>query len=374
MKSKKIILTFYVSIVALSSVGLGFSIAWYASSANLYVDTFNIAINGEADLLVSESSDISTAKTDIEYNLTDASIFAPVTSAYSSTWLATKEKEPSFFVENDRFSATDYVPPLRKTTSGFYSKKLYLFSDQNVNVTIDPGDLANNEVKTFINPNSLFNNAYANTLYNEIQSSTHLEDESLRNLTVEQLQERLNKLSKAMRFSVLVPDENDYRYAIIDPNKDEDEVVYGGLLDINIDRYYDFYNANDGNRYERVYGEVNDESLIVYDDADTVDSGYEIPTSKANAFNAKHRANVKRFNKEASIANGLVFEKEKAFTLDQFNYSNNFKPFVIPVYAHKPQEIVLTIYIEGWDLESVNYTMGATFDASISFKVDHSII
>ena len=374
MKSKKLILTFYVGLVALSSVGLGFSIAWYASSANLYVDTFNVSIIGEAGLFISESSDIETAGTEIQYDFTDGKLFEPVTSAYSSTWMNEKSEFPKFYVENERFSATEYIPPLRPHTSGYLSKKLYLFSDQNVNVTIDPGNLVTGDKATYIEPDSLFNNAYASTLYNEIQASKDEKDEPLKNLTVDELKERLNKLPKAMRFSVLIPDEDNYQYAIIDPNRDENEVQFGGLLDVDVDRYYDFYRNDLGNLYERVYGEINDRSLIVYDDEVDHDSSYTDPTIEGNAFNAKHKANVKTFNYEASLANGLTFEKEKAYTLDQFEREDLFKPFVIPVYAHKPQEIILSIYIEGWDLESVNYTMGATFDAAISFTVDHAMI
>ena len=66
----------------------------------------------------------------------------------------------------------------------------------------------------------------------------------------------------------------------------------------------------------------------------------------------------------------LEIKKEKSLSLDDFRTTELDKPFYFPVYRSKPQEIVLSIYIEGWDLDSVNCTKGATFDSNITFKIE----
>ena len=373
MKTKKLIITLYTSIIALSTLGLGFSVAWYASSSQLSVSAINIGIDGSQDILINTVEERETAVNELDYNLKDTMLFSPVTSAYSSDWRDIKKATPTFYDETLSYSVEENHVTRRATNYGFYSERFYLYSKNDVYVTIDP-----NEEKTFLKPNALFNNAYAQELYNRYHNIDldDLTDEEayFRSLTVEELKDRLDKLVNAMRFSILVPSEDYYRYGIIDPNHNEEEVLYGGLLDNNIDRYYDYYITDDGNTYkERLYGEYNDKSLIKYDEAEATDSDYEDIDREPNAFNAKHKAEVKRVNLADSFDNGLEIKKEESFNLSDFALSNKLKPFVIPVHKDEPQEIILSIYIEGWDLDSVNYTMGATFDASLTFKVDRNI-
>ena len=63
----------------------------------------------------------------------------------------------------------------------------------------------------------------------------------------------------------------------------------------------------------------------------------------------------------------MDFKKEESYSLNEFEGNN--VPFVIPVYREYSQEIVISIYIEGWDLDSVNYTMGSAFESNIAFKI-----
>lgn len=365
MKKNKIILTLYVSIIALSTIGLGASIAWYVNSNSLYVNAIDIAIIGDSDIKISESSDLDSFVYEIDHSEHKLeTVFKPVTNAHNNLWLDQKKSEPVFYDDTLNWPDTNDGSGINVTDSGYFTQTLYLYSDDNVYATIDPSD-------TYLKANASFNNAYAIELYNRYQTSVLEEDQQYKSLSVEEIEARLNKLVEAMRFSILVPDEETYRYAILDPNKDRNKVVeYAGLLDIDINRTYDTY-FKDNVHYEKLYGDVDGRENIVFkDEMLPSESDYEYPDREANAFNAKHKDSVKLYDKEASINNGLVINKEKSFGLYDFNPSNELKPFVIPLEAYKPKKIVLSIFIEGWDLESVNYTMGATFDAKMAFKVD----
>ena len=361
MKTKKIILTTYVGIIALSTVGLSFSIAWYANSNKLQVNAFYLSIDTTDELKISTSEDyLSSTDHLTQDQLTPTTLFTPVTTAYKSSWMDTQESKPVYYDDTLGNEDLDY----KKMDTGFYNQDLYLFCENDVYVTIDPE-------QTFINANSLFNNAYANELHVRAQTEEALE--WMKDFSVEKIKTMLDELVKAMRFSVLVPDQGAYQFAIIDPHKDED-VYLGGLLDNDIDRYYDFMTI-DNELKEYVQGEVNDRSLIIYDEAPLSDTDYENPNREPNAFNAKHKAGVKRFNKEASLANGLTFAKEDSHGLNEFdNQHRPFAPLQIPVYKDQPNKINVSIYIEGWDLDSVNYTMGATFDACLQFQIARRMI
>ena len=45
------------------------------------------------------------------------------------------------------------------------------------------------------------------------------------------------------------------------------------------------------------------------------------------------------------------------------------KQVLIPVFANKISKIVLSFYLEGWDLDNINETMDAGFDINLAFKV-----
>ena len=190
--------------------------------------------------------------------------------------------------------------------------------------------------------------------------------------SVDEFKEKLDGIVSAMRYSILIKDENEYSYTIFDPNKNEVKPIYlGGVLDNDIDQYYDFYKKNGSDEYrERVYGEVTgDESLYDYTDVKDEDLDYLDSNDIANAFNARHKPGVKKFNLQESLDKGLKIKKEEAIDLKNFNSSD----FRFPVYINQPKEIVVSIYIEGWDKDSINYTMGAAFYSDLVFKIEREM-
>ena len=356
MNKKKLILSLYVSAIALSVATLSMSLAWYAAATRLRIDSFTITIDCDRQLAISTKPDKGYVANLNKEDLDEVGVFIPVTSAHRNDWKSEKWDMPVFY-DDTNFSPVEQAELTGVASRGYLSQKLYLKADDDVIVSINPEE-------TWIKPNN--DPAYIEKLYQDYQTSG---DESLRNLTRDDIKERLSRLVNAMRYSILVTDEDDYNFSIIDPNKN-DETYFGGLLDNDVDGYYDYYTKNsDGLLYERVYGDIiGDVNNIVYDDALEEDSAYEDVNEEPSAFNARHKKGVKRFNKEQSLLAGVSFKKEETLTLSDFE--SETKPFIFPVYKDKPQEIVLSIYIEGWDLDSINYTMGATFKSNIAFKIE----
>lgn len=343
-KKRTIILATLIGVVALSSVSL--TLAWYSSSTTLYIDSIEVSINGERNLLISTSDDLDTFKEKLtNEDLEQVPVFVPASTMYCDSWIEQKATKPTYYDASNSLVGVDGIPFLREMTFGYFSQELYLYCDDDVYVTVDA-------LETYISANALFNNAYAQQIKDDYPE-----------YTVEEIKEKLNNLVNAMRFSILIPDEEIYDFKVIDPNHNEEEIYLGGILDNTISRYYDSYFAN-GELFETIFGEIENRELAVYDEALSEDSEL---IGEPSAFNAKHQKNVKRFNREKSLENGMHIAKEKALYLDDL--ANDESLFYFPVYEYTPRKIVLSIYIEGWDLDSINSTMGANFLSNLSFKI-----
>ena len=352
MKKRKIILASLIGVIAISTVSV--TLAWYANSNILHVEEFVITIDGDRELLVStQEEDLDLFKDSLSTEeLNHVPVFIPVSSMFSSSWLDEKESHPSFY-DSSMHNVIEGVPYYgHAETFGFLSQDLYLLADDDVYVTIDA-------LKTSLTANALFNIAYAQELATR---------EEYKHLSVDEIYERLNNLVNAMRFSILVPDEECYQYIVIDPNYNEEIVYFGGVLDNTITGYYDWYFHNNqlNDKREIVYGDITDRDLAVYDEALDEDSDYVLD-GDASAFNAKHEKGVKRLNFEKSLENGMGVARENRTSLEELD--NDESIFYFPVYEYQPRKIVLSIYIEGWDLDSINSTMGAYFLANLSFKI-----
>ena len=361
MNKKRLIISFFSGIIALNVITISMSIAWYASATRLFVESIVISIDADRELLLATAPDGEYKEHLDQNDVHRVGIFKPLSTSHNDAWVTQKSDTPIFYDETN-FSEYEFSNLRRPSNDGFFSQKFYVYSDDDVYVAIDPE-------KTYIKANEEYNLSYANELYDEYQTKG---DDYQKSLSKEDIYARLNALCKAMRYSVLVTDQNYYSYTIIDPNKEE-ETSLGGLLDNDVDRYYDYYKKeSDNSYYERVYGQIiGDKANIVYDEPSTVDSDFERANEEPSAFNAKHKAGVKRFNLEQTLANGVDFVKEQSYSLDDLRSKPN--PYHFPVYRESPQEIVISIYIEGWDLDSVNYTMGAGFISNLAFKIEREM-
>ena len=356
MKKSNFILGFYVGVIALCVATVSMSIAWYASSTQVRLEGIEMTVDCDRDLGISLERDGKYVDKLEPDDLLEVGLFSPVTAAHADRWKTQKSDMPVFYDET-KYSSVEETELVTVADHGYYSQKFYLKSDDDIYVTVGVDN-------TFINPNPEYNKLYAKELYKEYQDGS---DEDLKALSEEDIVNRLNRLVESMRYSILITSEKDYDYAIIDPHKKE-ETVFGGLLDNDKDHFYDHF-VRGGDELERVYGEYT--GTPIWDDVpQSGDTGYKDPNEEPSAFNARHRDGVRKFNQTESEKpeNGFSFMTEPSINLQDF--SKEAKPFHIPVYRNQPQEIVISIYIEGWDLDSINCTKGATFISNLEFKIE----
>ena len=360
MNQRKIISGLFVGMIAMSVISLSFSLAWYASATALKVDPVVIEIDSDRELKISTTAnkDDFTDHLETQDLRNDVGRFAPVSSVFSYAWMSRRATTPIFYDQSYYWGSAG-EPDRKAAYFGYFSQEIYLSCDDDVYVTVDPQE-------TYLKENQEYNERFADEIAADYPD-----------LTKKEIVERLNLISKSMRFSVLVPlaegdADNVYSYSIIDPNREtgESKPLFGGALDNRNDRNdhcYDTYHK-DGETYEVVYGDVNDRDLIVYSDRLPSDKK-EYTGSDNNAFDAIHKEGTHMFDYQASYANGMRFAEEQSYSKQEL--SDHPELISIPVSRdpNKPRKIIVSIYIEGWDKRSINSTMGASFLANLSFKI-----
>ena len=372
MNKKRIVLTALVGTIALAAISVSITLAWYGSSNRLSVNYLDVEMTGDNHLKMSLTGEEGSFVSDLtETQLKDANNdfqFEPVSSMFKDSWMNEQKDMPDFYDCSSPLTPSSGVPDYKPAKKGFFSKKIYLLSDMNFFATLDGEQcfFRNNEDSNFLR---------AQTLYNTYKNEPGF------NFTVDQLKKNLNDLEKCLRVSILVTNPNYYRYYIIDPNKDDGEVTtYGGRLDNDGDGYYDTYDHVEivGSQMvhqekETIYGEVLDRSKIEYKnplhDSSVPDTTTPETSFFGNSFKGISKETVYTYDEQASIANGIEFAKEESVTFEDIKESGLNTNVLIPCYANVATEIVVSIYLEGWDKQCVNATMGASFEGNLSFKL-----
>ena len=375
MTRSRLILTSLVGSIALISLSLSLSLAWYASGDRLSIESLDMNIVSDPLLKVSTSSDLSTFVDELDLNSAELDegnqqfLFTPASSMYREDWLNDETELPAFY--DSSFVESVGTVTKQEVKKGFYQKKIYLLTDTNRYVGLDIEQ-------------SLFENDEATNAVRAEEFYKSNDNKELQ-FSVDQIREKLSKLINCLRVSILINDvsENDLakidnnRFYIINPTKEENEKVYfGGLLDNDNDGYFDTYEDTNENgliQREVIYGDVNDRSLISYKDPEI--PGYEDEDLEkaqrfiGNSFTGKHKKGAYTFDEEASSLKHLEFKEEGALSVEEIG-----SQLKIPCYGGQPREIVLSIYLEGWDLDCINATMGASFNTRLSFKLLGGII
>ncbi len=379
MTKKRIILTSLIGTVAIATLATSITLAWYGASNMLNINTFEIGIVGNPTLKLSTKTDIDSFREEITNEQLKEEIgkdflLEPVSSMYRNSWMDDNKDMPVFYDCSSYLTPSSGIPDKKIATTGFFSKKIYLLSSISYYVSLDLS-----EDKTFFNNNSDANFSRAQTIYADIKKK-----DPDTTVTINEIKDSLDNLKNCLRASILVNVEGNYKYYVIDPYKDtNDKTVFGGLLDNDGNGYYDTYlDTSEGmaNKKEKetVYGEVNDRSLIVYDEPEN--SGSD-PSSYSpapydpyfgNSFLGENKDTAYTFNKQASIANGMKFVEEESISFEDLK--NNESLIKIPCYKDVITEIVVSIYLEGWDHQCINATMGASFESKISFKLNGGIV
>ena len=351
--SKKLTISFFIGMIAISVASLSFSIAWYATSSFLTVAPIDIEIETDRHLKISTTNEEGSFKETLSKennDLVDCGAFAPVSSIFSKRWTSLHAQAPKFYDCTRVWSGHDEpVPEEVERNHFYYSEDFYIYSDTDVYITIDADN-------TYIDANEEFNNKYASVIQKD-----HPE------YSKKEIVGKLNDLVKSMRFSILIPDEEIYHYYVIDPNKAENDepVLFGGVLDNTKEKKYDTH-VKDGVRYETVYGDVENRDKIEWTPVLENDIGYE---GEYSAFNSIHKTGTRAFFLEDQPEEVKIAEEE-SISLEQIKNDPNTY-FKIPVdkgYEHT-RKMVISIYIEGWDRHSINSTMGSHFKSNLSFKI-----
>ena len=358
---RRIILSSIIGSVALSALSLSITLAWYASNDRLNIGAFEVQINGDHTLLISTSDDLTTFKESLtKEELNDVESFAPVSSMCKSRWMSEKGDTPMFYDNSSSNVTASGEPVIKPMKKGFYQQKIYLLSDFSYNVTLDTD-------QTSFLVNSEANQRKAEQLYKENKT-----------LSVEEYKTALDNLLNCVRLSILVPEKDNYSYFIVDPyKKDNNDITYfGGRLDNDADGYYDTYEClSDGQVIEKetVYGEVLDRNKLLYDEptGEPVVEKEEKYHFFGNSFEGDSKGSAYTYNEERTL-NSLeegeaIYAHEESFSYEDINRSDS--RLLIPCQAGVPREIVVSIYLEGWDLDCINATMGSSFIDNISFKL-----
>lgn len=376
MNKRRIVLSAIIGTIALSALSLSISLAWYASSDRLGVNTVEISIQATRGLKISKSTDPDSFVGGIKEGKSDF-LFSPVSAMNQSLWMDEKGDTPKFYDCSNYLVPSDGIPMQDETNRGFYQQTYYLLSDSNFYATldVDPDD----ENACFCEVLNGDNLPKAQEIYHDVPGL---------GLTVEEIKAKLDELIKSIRISILIPDENYYEYYIVDPYKATDqngdyiETIYGGRLDNSRSGFFDVYETRKPNnesgydQKEVVYGELNDRSLIVYDDPINPTgehSNQDEPSIVRHFFgDSFHPANgsidtAYTYNEQASKENGLEIAKEKSYSFDELRTNN--PAILIPCKANTPRKIIVSFYLEGWDTDCINYTMGSSFDINLSFKL-----
>lgn len=357
-KKNKIILALLISCVALTATSISLTGAWYYTSSILRVDNLVISTGDDYELKVATKKDgeykSDLLDDDLNKLYTDIGYYLPVSSMYHSSWdssisLSDVEDSSSMpifysgYQSNSVNKTTDDIKP-DKATGGYLSIPLYLKVNADCYVSIDKDN-------SYFLADSEKNTEYINTYH---PSGVTIDD--------------LDKLSSSMRYSIFVPEENkqDSKYYIIDLQKDEKTTYFGGILNTSHgSKYYDiFYDSSDESYKECLYGDVQNRDKIIYSEPLEEDESEE---GVASTFVAKHKKGTKKVLLDESVKNGLIINEEDSVELSTLGSANS--SLMIPCNANEAKLIILSIYMEGWDKNCINSTMGASFKSKIAFNV-----
>lgn len=343
MRKSRLIAILIASLCVTSVSALSLSIAWYVNGPVASVDGMNLTLKAEREIKISTSDELSTFKSEIPFEeLNQIDGFVPITTMYSQEWLETKEITPHFKA-NPSYGGE--YPTVSEAKGGYFCQELYMYSESNSWITIDIEN-------TFFSGDSDKNMKAAEELLPEYPEKT-----------LDQIFNELQEIKNTLRIAIFFPDERHelqyYRNTIVESNK-TGQTYLAGQLDTNSDGYLDYYRKN-GELYETCYGEVKDRSKLVYNEAKSVDTEAILYGKK---LNAKHRAGVRTLNVEESLKNGADFGIEDSITPEEANQKS-----LLALRAYEPTKFYLSVYIEGWDVDTINSTMFASFDVSLQFKI-----
>jgi hypothetical protein len=344
-----------VSLLALSvSILATSTYAWYKLADLLIVDgikvgygegqTFEIGMKDSTGTIVypnytsMDEPQVLTNDTLKQYSsFTGTEKLDPVSGMYASNWLnATADPAttlPQF--RSSYYGSKDIHQADLASSANYLQFEFYINSDRDVYVFLaeETSLLANTD-------------ANATIAKNKGLSATDL-----------------NAVEKCARVSFYSTIGTESAYTIYEPNVSVGSTtVYSGRLNLtDDDRYYDY----DSEGKEILFGEYSADHLV-YDEAGRVNS----LSGKETAFNALSAPSpVQPLDLEKSVSEGgLVRAKETSYplsTLTAMDYRNGHPLAYCP--RNVPTRMVVSVYIEGWDLDTVESIGYGKFNLNLAF-------
>lgn len=358
---KKRIVALFTGIILLLVTSISVSFAWFSGARELYIDFDDFVVETDADIFLSMDENFDNATHSLtKDDFGELEPFEPVSSMYAehSEWYIKPSAgaQGPIFAGQYNGSADQQNPKSSNAAKGFFSKKMYLFSNRNMYVTIDAAN-------TVVKPQQELNEALAQKKAEE-NPGTQSVDEAKEKYLAE-----LNSIENSLRISILdYENEGDNAFTIIDPKKNG-TTVFGGRLNTSVkNTYYDYYTDNEGAMKEIVYGDIKSQDheikYLPKQDSDIEVSG--TPT----CFNAGTKAGVCPLDID-DLASNVEFYEEQSITLAQAEVGASDEPhgYMVKLDAYVAHPIILSVYIEGWDLDNTDCTQQGSFEMNIKFKL-----
>lgn len=146
---------------------------------------------------------------------------------------------------------------------------------------------------------------------------------------------------------------------IIAYKSDSRETYYGGLLDMNLDGYYDSRDDK-----EILYGEY-DVNALKY--VAPLNESTPMELSERTTFNAHHPSGVQLVDMDVDYK----IAKENSVPLDSLKYYEEdplkaSRP-IVSLKANEKKRLVVSLYVEGWDKDMTDAIKDAAFNINLSF-------
>ena len=349
-------------ILTTASIGTS-SLAWFAVGNTTYVQNINVGYIGDEfhmDIIKGGKLYNNPKST---YSFDDKLVFTPVSTMHLDRWYSVEESDPSidspeFLCGNYATANYSYEKDLATADKEYYSFELILSCNQDCYVYLDPSS-------------SVTVNHDANFLVAQAEASAQG-----RHATEEELEARAYELDQSVNASRISFFSN-MGYNIVDPNKEEGkDVVLAGPLDVyHTDGYFDY---DPDTLKETIYGE--------YDPTILDEIEYELVTDKnpagdgENAFEASLKQGTYCFDWEKTLEEfSDRIAHEQSYSIAEFGFYNDTSDIhggshlkgkshpICFIPAGKEERVVMSFYVEGWDLDCINASASASFQFDLSF-------
>ncbi len=333
------------------------SLAWFQVGNTTFVQNILIGHNDAKFKLELTRGKDHYATPDSNYAFPDELGFVPVSSMFQSRWynenLDPEVDSPRFL--RGSFLSSTYDPNRDAAEEGdsYFDFELYFSSEQDCYVYLNEGT-------------SISVDHNANFLIAQAQAEEHGKTP-----TRAELDERAYELDKAVN-SARISFFSNMGYQIVDPNSvSGKEVFLAGPLDVHPrDGYFD---CDHKTLKEIVYGEYD--KTILDEIEYTLIEEPQSPGDGENAFEAALSEGAYCFDRESFFETfSSRIAKEPSYSLDEICFVDDradpLKGKAHPICfipAGKTERVVMSLYVEGWDLDCINAIAAAAFRFDITF-------